>query len=405
MIRDRERGAEEVRDATRIVNRAPERPARRGRDPLVQEIGATRALAIRLGHGSGDELAEGRWTEAEPAAAAPPRPARRRRAAVTGRRGPRRARRGASRRDPDAEGAPGRPAGPTRARRATGCAPPGPRSRSEPDRADKQSGQLLEGARPRSRLRDGKLRPPPSRRARPPARARARSTAPPRRSPAGTNHQGRDRERCGDQAGADPEGQVEAAGQGCVGRAPARQQVVGASGREGRQDGEPERAADLERRVDQPGGEPRVLRRRARHREPHQRRERETRTHAEQEHRRQQVAEVARLDRREREQDQARLDQHLPRPTAPACAPKRITSRSEKPTRQDPDRERDRQEREADLERVVAEHPLEVEAAQEEHAEHPGDEQRLDRRWPRRRSGCGRCAAAPAACGRSPHGR
>ena len=30
----------------------------------MQEIGASRALAIRLGHGSGDELAEGRWTEA-----------------------------------------------------------------------------------------------------------------------------------------------------------------------------------------------------------------------------------------------------------------------------------------------------------------------------------------------------
>jgi hypothetical protein len=34
------------------------------RDPLVQEIGASRALAVRIGHGTGDELAEGRWSEA-----------------------------------------------------------------------------------------------------------------------------------------------------------------------------------------------------------------------------------------------------------------------------------------------------------------------------------------------------
>ena len=33
-------------------------------DPLVREIGASRALAIRIGHGTGDELAEGRWTAA-----------------------------------------------------------------------------------------------------------------------------------------------------------------------------------------------------------------------------------------------------------------------------------------------------------------------------------------------------
>jgi hypothetical protein len=61
---DRARGAQELRDATRIVNRALSALRAEARDPLVQEIGATRALAIRLGHGTGDELAEGRWTEA-----------------------------------------------------------------------------------------------------------------------------------------------------------------------------------------------------------------------------------------------------------------------------------------------------------------------------------------------------
>jgi hypothetical protein len=58
-------GTEEVRTATRIVNRALSALRAAARDPLVQEIGATRALAIRIGHGSGDELAEGRWTEAK----------------------------------------------------------------------------------------------------------------------------------------------------------------------------------------------------------------------------------------------------------------------------------------------------------------------------------------------------
>ena len=58
------RGTEELRAATRIVNRALSALRAEARDPLVQDIGATRALAIRFGHGSGDELAEGRWTEA-----------------------------------------------------------------------------------------------------------------------------------------------------------------------------------------------------------------------------------------------------------------------------------------------------------------------------------------------------
>jgi hypothetical protein len=64
MTRERRLGADEIREATRIVNRALSAVRAAARDPLVQEIGATRALAIRLGHGSGDELADGQWTEA-----------------------------------------------------------------------------------------------------------------------------------------------------------------------------------------------------------------------------------------------------------------------------------------------------------------------------------------------------
>ena len=58
-------GADEVRAAIRIVNRALDALRAAARDPLVQDIGATKALAVRLGHGTGDELADGRWTEAK----------------------------------------------------------------------------------------------------------------------------------------------------------------------------------------------------------------------------------------------------------------------------------------------------------------------------------------------------
>jgi hypothetical protein len=59
------KGAEEVRAATRTVNRALSALRAAAGDPLVQDIGATKAMAVRLGHGTGDELADGRWTEAK----------------------------------------------------------------------------------------------------------------------------------------------------------------------------------------------------------------------------------------------------------------------------------------------------------------------------------------------------
>jgi hypothetical protein len=61
---DGERARDAVRIATRIVNRALAALRAEAGDPLVQEIGASRALAVRIGHGTGDELAEGRWSEA-----------------------------------------------------------------------------------------------------------------------------------------------------------------------------------------------------------------------------------------------------------------------------------------------------------------------------------------------------
>ena len=59
----RRRGAE-VRSATLLVNRALHALRAGAADPLVADVAATRALAIRIGYGSGEELAEGRWTAA-----------------------------------------------------------------------------------------------------------------------------------------------------------------------------------------------------------------------------------------------------------------------------------------------------------------------------------------------------
>jgi hypothetical protein len=55
---------EEVREATQLLNRALGALRAASGDPLVQDVGATKALAIRLGWGDGDEISEGRWTEA-----------------------------------------------------------------------------------------------------------------------------------------------------------------------------------------------------------------------------------------------------------------------------------------------------------------------------------------------------
>jgi hypothetical protein len=61
---DPRRWAAEVHAATLVVNRALHALRAGSADPLVADVAATRALAIRIGYGSGEELAEGRWTEA-----------------------------------------------------------------------------------------------------------------------------------------------------------------------------------------------------------------------------------------------------------------------------------------------------------------------------------------------------
>jgi hypothetical protein len=61
---DPRRRAAEVRSATLVVNRALHALRAGSADPLVADVAATRALAIRIGYGSGEDLAEGRWTKA-----------------------------------------------------------------------------------------------------------------------------------------------------------------------------------------------------------------------------------------------------------------------------------------------------------------------------------------------------
>jgi hypothetical protein len=61
---DAESRAALVRSATRLLNRALNALRAAARDPLVQDVGATRALAVRIGFGEGEQIAEGRWSEA-----------------------------------------------------------------------------------------------------------------------------------------------------------------------------------------------------------------------------------------------------------------------------------------------------------------------------------------------------
>lgn len=53
-----------VRSAVALVNRGLGALRAEAHDPLVQELGATRALAVRIGFGEGEALADGRWEQA-----------------------------------------------------------------------------------------------------------------------------------------------------------------------------------------------------------------------------------------------------------------------------------------------------------------------------------------------------
>ena len=81
--------------------------------------------------------------------------------------------------------------------------------------------------------------------------------------------------------------------------------VAGALGSRACQHGQADRAADLHGGVDQAGGQAGVLRRRAGHRERHQRGRREAGAEADQQRRGQDVDDEVAVDRRAGEQQQA----------------------------------------------------------------------------------------------------
>jgi hypothetical protein len=62
---DPKRRVAEAKGAVEVLNRALEALREATGDPLVHGVGASQALAIRIGYGTGDQLADGRWTEAE----------------------------------------------------------------------------------------------------------------------------------------------------------------------------------------------------------------------------------------------------------------------------------------------------------------------------------------------------
>ena len=61
---DPEAIAEEISAALRLINLAVHAHRAASLDTNLADVGAAGALAVRIGYGTGDELAEGRWTEA-----------------------------------------------------------------------------------------------------------------------------------------------------------------------------------------------------------------------------------------------------------------------------------------------------------------------------------------------------
>ncbi len=67
-------------EGLRLLNRALAAQRAAAGDPYVQELGLARAVAIRIGYGSGEQVAKGKWIQArelEPGAPAPGRGGRR----------------------------------------------------------------------------------------------------------------------------------------------------------------------------------------------------------------------------------------------------------------------------------------------------------------------------------------
>lgn len=64
VARDEQAADAQIEAALRLINRAVAAGRAGSQDPYVHELGALWAVAIRIGYGSGDELADGSWTDA-----------------------------------------------------------------------------------------------------------------------------------------------------------------------------------------------------------------------------------------------------------------------------------------------------------------------------------------------------
>ncbi len=191
------------------------------------------------------------------------------------------------------------------------------------------------------------------------------------------DHRQRDPDRDDHQRGPDQVGDVIARDRRGIERFAVGDERGGALARDRREHREPDRASDLDGRVDEARREPGVAAGRARHRERHQGREGGAGAGAEQDHHRQDVRQIAAVDRRAREPrepgggEHEPSDQRAPRSEAHDEA-LRVAQR------EGPHHDARGKEREADLERAVAEDVLHVESAEEELAEEPDDEQPHD---------------------------
>lgn len=68
---DPQRRAERLREALAVLNRGLDALREAAEDPLVQGASLNAALSMRIGYGSGDQLADGLWTEAQEMPPAP----------------------------------------------------------------------------------------------------------------------------------------------------------------------------------------------------------------------------------------------------------------------------------------------------------------------------------------------
>jgi hypothetical protein len=66
-----------AREAVGVVNRAIAAHRAAAQDPLVRDVASDQALITRAGYGAGEEVADGRWTQARELAQDPPRGSRR----------------------------------------------------------------------------------------------------------------------------------------------------------------------------------------------------------------------------------------------------------------------------------------------------------------------------------------